>query len=251
MKPVSQISAEQAYLFRHSVLRDAAYQLQMPGARARLHALALLILEDVIAALPRATQDALAFELCSHAQQAQLGLEREDRGLREAELSYRQRAAEHASRMFQHALAARLFDQLAASADLAPDNRCEALRRAGIELMQSGATSEGEARLRRAVEMAQGIAHAKLHARTLSSLAEGLRLGGRMAEAESNFVEAIARARKQGERDIELMSRANYAIILRETGRVARRGASLPRKKDAQQQLPTRSTLSRPNLAAR
>lgn len=35
------MNAEQAYLFRHAVLRDAAYQLQLPGERARLHALAL------------------------------------------------------------------------------------------------------------------------------------------------------------------------------------------------------------------
>ncbi len=27
-------SAETAYLFRHALLRDAAYQLQMPGDRA-------------------------------------------------------------------------------------------------------------------------------------------------------------------------------------------------------------------------
>lgn len=28
--------AELAYLFRHALLRDAAYQLQLPGDRARL-----------------------------------------------------------------------------------------------------------------------------------------------------------------------------------------------------------------------
>ena len=34
-------SAESAYLFRHALLREAAYQLQLPTDRARLHALAL------------------------------------------------------------------------------------------------------------------------------------------------------------------------------------------------------------------
>lgn len=41
--------AEAAYLFRHAVLRDAAYQLQLPGERARLHALAVTVLEDLAA----------------------------------------------------------------------------------------------------------------------------------------------------------------------------------------------------------
>jgi len=38
-------SAEQAYVFRHAVLREAAYQLQPPQDRARLHAKARLILD--------------------------------------------------------------------------------------------------------------------------------------------------------------------------------------------------------------
>jgi hypothetical protein len=38
-------SAEDACLFRHALLRDAAYQLHLPGDRARLHALALDLIE--------------------------------------------------------------------------------------------------------------------------------------------------------------------------------------------------------------
>lgn len=37
--------AETAYLFRHALLRDAAYQLQLPGDRGRLHGLAATSLE--------------------------------------------------------------------------------------------------------------------------------------------------------------------------------------------------------------
>ncbi|MCC6466217.1 MAG: hypothetical protein IT463_12830 [Planctomycetes bacterium] len=39
--------AELAYLFRHALLRDAAYQVQMPSDRARLHELAFYLIEDV------------------------------------------------------------------------------------------------------------------------------------------------------------------------------------------------------------
>ncbi len=42
------MNAERVYLFRHAVLRDAAYQLQLPGDRMRLHALALGAIEELL-----------------------------------------------------------------------------------------------------------------------------------------------------------------------------------------------------------
>ena len=41
------MDAERAYLFRHALLRDAAYQLQLPGDRARLHAVAFEAIEEL------------------------------------------------------------------------------------------------------------------------------------------------------------------------------------------------------------
>ena len=54
------MDAETAYLFRHALLRDAAYQLQLPGERARLHALALASIEQTLAPLGQAALDAAA-----------------------------------------------------------------------------------------------------------------------------------------------------------------------------------------------
>ncbi|KAF0241532.1 MAG: hypothetical protein FD180_4389 [Planctomycetota bacterium] len=42
---ISRLRAEDAYVFRHTLLRDAAYQLQLPGDRARLHGLAFAVME--------------------------------------------------------------------------------------------------------------------------------------------------------------------------------------------------------------
>lgn len=42
-----QAGAEQAYLFRHAVSRDAAYELQLPADRERLHGLAFHAMEDL------------------------------------------------------------------------------------------------------------------------------------------------------------------------------------------------------------
>jgi WD40 repeat protein len=45
-------SAEQAYVFRHALLRAAAYQLQLPADRARLHRLAFDVTEQIAGKLP-------------------------------------------------------------------------------------------------------------------------------------------------------------------------------------------------------
>ena len=44
--------AESAYLFRHALLRDAAYQLQLPGDRARLHGIAFELIEALSGGRP-------------------------------------------------------------------------------------------------------------------------------------------------------------------------------------------------------
>ncbi|MBZ0135496.1 MAG: hypothetical protein K8I27_03855 [Planctomycetes bacterium] len=76
------ISAETAYLFRHALLRDAAYEMQLPSDRAKLHELAFYLIEEAFggrapepppldAANPgKFTQhetDAVALELAHHA----------------------------------------------------------------------------------------------------------------------------------------------------------------------------------------
>ena len=75
-------SAETEYLFRHALVQSAAYELQPPSARARLHALALEILEDHYGTPPTLeppywetefsahASDSVALELFEHAQAA-------------------------------------------------------------------------------------------------------------------------------------------------------------------------------------
>lgn len=66
---MNQHAAEPAYLFRHALLREAAYELQPPTQRAALHAISL----DLLAALARARPDLagpMALELADHARAA-------------------------------------------------------------------------------------------------------------------------------------------------------------------------------------
>lgn len=60
--------AELAYLFRHALLRDAAYTLQMPGDRERLHASVLTILESLSAGQsPTLSEADCSAEMAEHA----------------------------------------------------------------------------------------------------------------------------------------------------------------------------------------
>jgi predicted ATPase len=45
MGRMEDITAEQAYSFRHALVQEAAYQLQLPSERARLHLIALQAIE--------------------------------------------------------------------------------------------------------------------------------------------------------------------------------------------------------------
>lgn len=96
------LHAEQAYLFRHAVLRQAAYQLQPPLQRARVHELALEILEN----LPGLNLRATALELADHAENAMAGAtDARAAELREKLATYLATGADHARFNFDYAAA--------------------------------------------------------------------------------------------------------------------------------------------------
>lgn len=133
-------SAEIAYLFRHALLRDAAYDLQPPATRAHLHGLAVQLLEQFHggrAPMPDLTPpaahsftphrtDGIASELAAHARLAvQAG---GDPDLDEPLRVYHCRAAQVAEQAYGHAEALSAWQRAAA---LFPDSRRgECLRRA-------------------------------------------------------------------------------------------------------------------------
>ena len=63
------VDAEFAYLFRHALLRVAAYELQLPRDRARLHGLAVEIIEELWGSEDSGIES-LAPELADHARLA-------------------------------------------------------------------------------------------------------------------------------------------------------------------------------------
>lgn len=105
------MDAETSYLFRHSILRDAAYQLQLPAQRSKLHELAIEIIDHL--PLSKNQRAALAGEFAAHARAAQVGARPKAKTrLQQIELSMLRPAISHASTNWCHeeaiALARRL-----------------------------------------------------------------------------------------------------------------------------------------------
>ncbi len=126
------MDAEQAYIFSHALLREAAYQLQLPATRAKLHAVALDILEGGRA--PDQIPDFQCSELAEHARAA--GEFLTDARLSEREKTYVSRAAAFATRSWRHHEAMNAWLRLAALSEGSP--RTEAMRKAGIQALHAG-----------------------------------------------------------------------------------------------------------------
>lgn len=102
--------AETAYLFRHAMLRDAAYQLQLPTTRARLHGMVIEIVECL--ALGRG--EVTALELAEHARAAQVQQDPAQQSLwRARQRHYLQEAVASLKRSHQYPAAAEALRRMA------------------------------------------------------------------------------------------------------------------------------------------
>jgi non-specific serine/threonine protein kinase len=139
------LHAEQAYLFRHALLRDAAYQLQLPSARGALHHLAFEILRS-LQGIPEAE---LAAELVEHANSALEHLPPRDANadLRRQRLGLLELAGDHAEAGFHHEVALRYFRLLAAEGAASPSARLRAASRAAGIMILQGRTREASGSL--------------------------------------------------------------------------------------------------------
>lgn len=224
--------AETAYLFRHAVLRDAAYQLQPPAERARLHGLALACLEHEAGgrpldcaisledhAAPHHPGDALALQLADHALQAQAGPHTaSDADFPALRRLYLQRAAEYAERQHQYREAARLWRNLGVQAG--PEQHHRSLLRAALAAGKAGDNLEAVRALESLLDQPTGpeaVVRCLLHTR----LSHFLRELGRYADAESAARKALALAQADDLPLQEAFALGNLANVQRDTGRLA------------------------------
>ncbi|MBZ0135491.1 MAG: tetratricopeptide repeat protein [Planctomycetes bacterium] len=218
--------AEDAYLFRHALLRDAAYQIQLPLHRARLHALALELIERVLGGRPelrpllRDTRkghsqhptDIAAVELAIHAREASWA----DPDMIDLQRLYLQRAARHAAAQFRGAEAAGLWAQL--SELLVGVERAEALRLSAVESYHIGLFDASESRLMQALRLAEGTHEPRVRADLQMALAGVHQVTGRAAQARQSYDAAIEIAERAGELECLGMALGNLAAALSRIG---------------------------------
>ncbi|MCZ7607419.1 MAG: tetratricopeptide repeat protein [Planctomycetota bacterium] len=223
-----QPSAETAYLFRHALLREAAYELQPPGVRARLHELAFHLIEQLYGGRaprppalddadapppPPHPADAVARELAGHARLARA----ESGELADARRLYLQRAAEAAQRACQDRAALECWLELAGLEHGAV--AAEAQRRGAEAAFRTGDTA-------RALALAEQAAQAqsennRLQGIALGTLATVQLVAGRLDEAEQTNWQALMIHREFGDVTRQVTALGNLANVYTYRSRLA------------------------------
>lgn len=230
-RTISSVSAESAYLFRHALVRDAAYQLQLPRDRAQLHGAALEAMETLAGGRPpappalddphpprfeRHPTDAFASELALHAEAAVALDSSESSAYRAALPIYLGRAAflaEFTSRRETSELWLRWAKLLAGA------SRGEALRRASKAEAMRGRVAEAETLLEEATRLL-GRGGGRLVGTARNDMATLYFETGRIREAERAFGEALSIHREAGNREGEGMSLGGLAWLVQQLGRL-------------------------------
>lgn len=229
-EPLLSPAAEGVYLFAHAILRDAAYEIQLPGDRARLHELAVLGIERLYGGRPPESSpeeavdssrfkahrtDPVAEILAHH---AFLAIDSPDCSLPlSACVTYLLRAAEVAERRFRNEKAALLWERVS-SLDKGIIG-ATATFRAARALTRSGRPVLAE---QMAVDSIRafnesGAFSSEIRAWiTLSSIYENT---GRMEEAESALNRALDPARQSRDERLESWARSKLAQVMMYTGR--------------------------------
>ena len=226
------MNAESAYLFRHALLRDAAYQLQLPGDRARLHALALELIESAFGGRPawesnplkqgrkpRAV-DPMADELAAHARAAMEGSPSAAQAadLLESEALYLWRAAIHHRTSYRLERALRLYLATSAHSAAPQQIRMAAMTRAGITCMTCGRAAESTKYFREALNMAREANAATAECVISTNFAEALCEMGQLDESERLLRRALELARRISDTTEEAPILMSLAIVARRRG---------------------------------
>ncbi|MBK8207572.1 MAG: tetratricopeptide repeat protein [Planctomycetes bacterium] len=246
--------AEQAYLFRHALLRDAAYGLQLPAERALLHECAV----ESFLALHEQVPDAAVAEVAVHAGMA-LALGRDTPALRDARRTFLMRAMEAAAAGFRLQETIARADEVVALDWITPEDRLSALVSAAEYSDRSGQRERARGYIETAlsllethpirkrlfqVRMLQAAVH--IHLGRYAVAAESLRavvnmgqrevgmqqyavaLGnlaivhveiGNYAEAEREYRQVVTLLRETGDRGEEGRTLGNLANLLRDQGK--------------------------------
>jgi tetratricopeptide (TPR) repeat protein len=227
------VNAEAMYAFRHSLLRDAAYQLQPPGERARRHRLVFEVIEALCGGRPpdppplsevrngKAAPhpaDEFAEGLAAH---ARLSGSAPDGAFdpRAARIRYDRRAAEHAARQDRFDPACEAWLRYAEDSSGAEPG--EAGLQAAFASRMGGRSRRAEEHDRRAVASLRAHGCREAIGSALSGLGVCLMSIGSVPEAEKRLEEALAVWRSIGDTSRERLDLGNLTLVYLQSGRMA------------------------------
>lgn len=219
--------ADQYYLFRHAIMRDAAYILHTPALRGTLHRVALELMEahhkpelpppgHNLSTEPQPF-DAEAMEFARHARFAQQEPYANAESLRSREADYLIRAANHAMRDYDHeeALSAwrRLSEVAAGRVQFWALHRVSGISRA------LGRNEEALKMSRRSLALAQAELTEQLQAIALSELGL-LHWHMRQPDVASKYLEESAAIAGEKNENIMANTIGLLAMVLEQTGKM-------------------------------
>lgn len=214
------IEAEAAYLFRHAVLRDAAYQLQMPAERARLHRLAMEIIETLIADAAQADlRLAVSGELADHALAARAPLleeSEEAQRLADKEAAYLGQALIFAEREFRHAELQDYATRISRHSRVSGSERAAALMKAAVS---QGMLGQNEQALR-LLEAAKILCEPFQRCRWHEQKARLLQNTGQLTLAEAEYQTGLALPPIPGDEADRNHLRGNLGTLYVPMGRI-------------------------------
>ncbi|MHC4841351.1 MAG: tetratricopeptide repeat protein [Planctomycetota bacterium] len=223
--------AEDAYFFRHAIVRDAAYELQLPIDRASLHIDAIDVLEKAFGGRPEEPEltiggtsscsahasDLFSEEIAEHIFGA-MSKEQNLQELKQARRLYLHRAAVVASQRYDHGRAQRIWRQMSEITNDVESADC--MRRAGAVAYRSGRWDDAEQCYNIALSKAVATNAARLEGIIMSNLAVLYDDTGRNQQAEEISARAIPKLDEAGELRIKAFTVGNLAVLYQNSGRL-------------------------------
>lgn len=206
---------EDAYLFRHALLRDAAYQLQPPTHKAQLHRLAADLIEqlthdDKLASNSREIADHLMFARLASAKTSISPKERQ----------FTKLAAAHERSQFALSSALALWLRLL-DITLGQD-RFEPMREAGVLALACRDSQEAVMLLLGALEIARSDFGPEEQAQVLTDIIDAHRSDGNVEEALKYSVEASQLVEHGCTSNTRARLNNVTALLLQQTGQIER-----------------------------
>ncbi len=160
-----EVLSELVYIFKHALIREAVYEMQLKKTLRKLHLIAAETIEDVY----RKKIESKYAELVYHYENA---------GNQEKTVFYLKRLAEQEKLNFQNIKAIEDYTKLL-DYKLTPIIRCEILINLGLIYTMTGEIGKAEKNLKKAIVLSRGNKYQLLHSRALNKYTELLIVQGK------------------------------------------------------------------------